>query len=127
VVGATGRRHHKNVDLSAVQRGEVGSGRRIRTSTDEKSLDPSPALSDQDAIDSGRIPAAPETRDDASDPLRTIEGRRVERQPAATRVIERVAAVLREAVRCCGAEHEVRALRRTLLDALRQLDEDGAD
>ena len=106
----------------------VSSGRRIRTSTDEESLDPSQALSDQDAIDSGRIPAAPETRDDASDPLRTIEGRRVEREGASgDGAVDRVEAALWEAVRSCRTERDVRTLRRALLDALQQLDEQGED
>lgn len=104
----------------------LSSGRRIRTSTDEESLDPSPALSDQDAIDSGRIPAAPETPAEPSDPLGTIEGRRVEDEATSGEAaIVRVELTLKEAVRWCHASVDVRTLRRILLEALRQLEEHG--
>jgi hypothetical protein len=104
------------------------SGRRIRTSTDEESLDPSQALSDQDAIDSGRISGTPEMPADRSDTLRMIEGRRVEREVAVgAGTINRIEAALKEAVRACGTEQDVRALRRALLDALRQLEQQCGD
>jgi len=107
---------------------QVGSGRRIRTSTDADPLEHAQVLSDQDAIDSGRMPAAAETCDDPSDPPRTTEGRRVERGAApGDGVVDRVEAVLSEAVRSCRATSDIRPLRRALLEALRQLDEQAED
>jgi hypothetical protein len=109
-------------------REESGSGRRIRTSTDADPLELSPVLSGQDATDSGRMPAVPASDGDPTDPLGTVEGRRVEREGASgDGVVDRVEAALWEAVRSCRTERDVRTLRRALLDALQQLDEQGED